>query len=1079
MSDISTSRRRQQLLDKFLAGEIDKAQYDSLLAELNELSSASVVSASLIEEASSKPPSVIVASSDHESIGNTLQPIAVVGSGTKLGSFLVEKRLGRGGMGEVWRARDLVGERTVVVKLLHPEFVHHPDELASVKQMFQRVHNLQHQNICPLYLLGQDDRFGYYVVMKYLDGKTLSVYRRRYLETHSEFTLQELKRVLGPVAAALDYAHGHKIIHCDVKPQNIMISPDGQDVQLVDFGLAAEIRSTVSRLSSSSVEYGGTYPYMSPEQWRGEQIDGKTDQYALAVVAYEMIAGSRPFRSADPAVLRMCALNDDPSPIEGVDPAVNAALRRGMAKSKLDRFDSCTGFLECLCAGVEKPSSTASARGLELPTRPAERNTNAKSISDDGTDIGSVDSQHAAGRQDAGRRNQGPSKNARDSREQATDVLVTESPIERANRKAAFWVSVVGGLSMLGCLGLAIWFASGRFQSDPRTQIAESQTKLLDNGQSNPQPVVPASVESAAVAPTPAAPVEPLLRYRWQTDHAYVYSVNLDIDQDQDRVITYAGDLTYVAMPPSAPQAVPDQESQGTGTAFVIHPDGYLLTCHHVTEAATKLEVFLSGKTYPATVVIDDAVHDLAIIRIDARNLPSLRLANSDAVEQGEEVRAVGFPLSTILGENIKATRGTVSGINEDDGRKVFQIDASINPGNSGGPLVNEQGEVVGVIYAKLIDDVASGVGFATPVNDAKSLLKSQQISFADGQAGPKLDGPALVKEVSAATALVTVTSVGANHRSRGKVAVRCEGTLHPKSWKRSGLPGDSLGAQGSGHPIQSTSVGDGNDVDQVQTDSVGRIYAVTGRGNLPSFMGQTSRLIIEQLPGARQKTWSYSHRISLSIPEEQQPQDRFPFGPRFGPRGFGAGRFGLQGMDRRFEEVTTRELPADLRVEYVLGERTGSLQTIQKSFELKTDELVGERPRIHLKGQGKFVFNAETGLPHEMEFSAQLADNDPGKSSTTPIKLTYKFVEDRKLPARQGPSPVPSPIPVTATGKPVEIDSVVEVGRKLVGEWAGKWIPVKVLAVNADGTIRIHWEGWSDQWDEDVPRSRLRFPAK
>ena len=69
--------------------------------------------------------------------------------------------------------------------------------------------------------------------------------------------------------------------------------------------------------------------------------------------------------------------------------------------------------------------------------------------------------------------------------------------------------------------------------------------------------------------------------------------------------------------------------------------------------------------------------------------------------------------------------------------------------------------------------------------------------------------------------------------------------------------------------------------------------------------------------------------------------------------------------------------------------------------------------------------------------------------------------------------------LPVTAIGKPVDADSVVEVGTKLVGDWAGKWQPVKVLAVNADGTIRIHWEGWSEQWDEDAVRSRLRFPAK
>jgi hypothetical protein len=274
-----------------------------------------------------------------------------------------------------------------------------------------------------------------------------------------------------------------------------------------------------------------------------------------------------------------------------------------------------------------------------------------------------------------------------------------------------------------------------------------------------------------------------------------------------------------------------------------------------------------------------------------------------------------------------------------------------------------------------------------------------------------------------------------------------------------------------------STSVGDGKDVDQVETDPLGRIYSVTGHGNLPSFMGQTSRLIIEKLPPARQKTWSYAHRISLSIQQVKTPQDGFPFGPRIGPRGMGRGRFGPPGFERRFEEVTTREFPTNLSVDYALGERVDSLQTIQKNFELKTDEVVGAGPRVHLKGQGKFVFNAETGLPHELEFSAQLVENEPDKSSTTPIKLTYKFVEERKLPPRQAPGQAAAP--VATVGKPVEADSVVEVGARLLGEWAGKWVPLKVLAVNADGMIRIHWDGWSDQWDEDVPRSRLRFPAK
>ena len=152
------------------------------------------------------------------------------------------------------------------------------------------------------------------------------------------------------------------------------------------------------------------------------------------------------------------------------------------------------------------------------------------------TEVESVDFEHAGGRQDKGRRNQGHLSHARHSRDQSTDVVVTESPIERANRKAAFWVGLIGGLSILAFCGVAIWLASGVFRSETRPQIASSRTEFLDNGQNNSQAVIPASVEPTPVVP---APVDPLLRYRWQADHAYVYSVSLDIDQDQDRVITF------------------------------------------------------------------------------------------------------------------------------------------------------------------------------------------------------------------------------------------------------------------------------------------------------------------------------------------------------------------------------------------------------------------------------------------------------------------------------------------------------------------------------------------------------------
>jgi len=176
--------------------------------------------------------------------------------------------------------------------------------------------------------------------------------------------------------------------------------------------------------------------------------------------------------------------------------------------------------------------------------------------------------------------------------------------------------------------------------------------------------------------------------------------------------------------------------SSGVGSGFIIDPKGYILTNYHVVEGARKIDVTLSeGKKYPGRVVGYDKRSDLAVIKIDAENLPALPLGDSDKLEPGQFAIAIGNP----YGLNRTVTLGIVSALNrtivEPNGvrlENLIQTDAAINPGNSGGPLINIKGEVIGINTA--IKSDAQGIGFAIPINKAKQiadkLIKEGKITY-------------------------------------------------------------------------------------------------------------------------------------------------------------------------------------------------------------------------------------------------------------------------------------------------------------------------------------------------------------
>ncbi len=291
---------------------------------------------------------------DNEAWEQPTIPPSVLSAGDLLGRYELAALIGRGGMGEVWKAYDPVRKRHVVVKLLPLLQLGNDIELQRIHDTFIKVEKIAHQSVCPVYDLGEDPRVGYFLVMDFIDGETLAVHRYRVAKEFGAFPIESVLAILRPIAKAIDFINEAGIVHRDIKPQNIMVSHDGSKPQLVDFGLANEIRMSSTRCSRARIDVSGTYPYMSPEQWRGMQQDGRTDQYAFAVVAYELIAGHLPFENADTSVLRLCVLNDCPAEISSISMDANRVIQRAMSKSPTDRFESCDDFVQKFVRALTK-----------------------------------------------------------------------------------------------------------------------------------------------------------------------------------------------------------------------------------------------------------------------------------------------------------------------------------------------------------------------------------------------------------------------------------------------------------------------------------------------------------------------------------------------------------------------------------------------------------------------------------------------------------------------------------------------------------------------------------------------------
>lgn len=265
-----------------------------------------------------------------------------LGYGSRLGQYQILERIGRGGMGTVYKAHHRALDRFIAIKVLPDFFAEDDHFLVRFQQEARTVARLNHPNILTVFDFGHEAETAY-LVMEFVAGGTLAD------RLGKPMGLKDAVRLLRPLASALDHAHGRGVLHRDIKPANILIRDDGTPV-LADFGLA-QMAESVNKLTVAGTVLG-TPEYMSPEQIAGEPLGPATDRYSLAVVAYEMLTGRAPYQAETPGAVLLSHLQKSMPPMLELVGELSAhaeeVLQKGLAKDPADRFPSASQLVAAL-----------------------------------------------------------------------------------------------------------------------------------------------------------------------------------------------------------------------------------------------------------------------------------------------------------------------------------------------------------------------------------------------------------------------------------------------------------------------------------------------------------------------------------------------------------------------------------------------------------------------------------------------------------------------------------------------------------------------------------------------------------
>ncbi|MDE6745439.1 MAG: Stk1 family PASTA domain-containing Ser/Thr kinase, partial [Oscillospiraceae bacterium] len=272
--------------------------------------------------------------------------------GRKLdGRYEITELIGVGGMADVYKATDILEDRTVAVKILKNEFADNEEFVRRFRNESKAIAVLSHPNIVKIYDVGFTEKIQF-IVMEYIDGITL----KEFMEQQGVIKWKDCIHFIIQILRALQHAHDRGIVHRDIKPQNIMLFPDGT-IKVMDFGIARFAREEGKTISDKAI---GSVHYISPEQASGDVTDEKSDIYSVGVMMYEMLTGEKPFDGDNPVSVALMHMQNEARPLRAVNDSVPEGLEeivlRAMQKEASKRYQSASEMIKDIEEFKKNPS---------------------------------------------------------------------------------------------------------------------------------------------------------------------------------------------------------------------------------------------------------------------------------------------------------------------------------------------------------------------------------------------------------------------------------------------------------------------------------------------------------------------------------------------------------------------------------------------------------------------------------------------------------------------------------------------------------------------------------------------------